>query len=223
MTQLSATAYRRKLSAIRFDGWIIVSMSMRTRFMGSLAAALVFGFVAGLVHGNDGGLRAAFGNLSAPWLFVALVPGWWAGSPIRGAVLGSSATFVALLGFYVGLTVAMYGHLGETRGIVQSFEFVLEANRIWFAAGLISGPVCGAASGYFAGRLRTAWLVAALGTLLTGEILVVLGLQSVELPVVRVQWGASDWRAYEVEATLGLLVLAALITRGRWKAGRRFR
>lgn len=192
---------------------IIVTMNTRGRFLLSVAGALVFGLLGGLVHGNDGGLRAAFGNLSAPWLLVALVPAWWAGSAVRGAVLGTSATFVALAGFYIGLTATMYGHLGETRGVVQSFVFVLEANRIWFAAGLMSGPVCGSVSGFLGARHRTAWLVAALGVLLVGEIVVVLGLQSVELPILHLRWAASDWRAYELEATLGLLLLAALLAR----------
>lgn len=192
---------------------IIVTMSIRGRFLLSLAGASAFGLLAGLLHGNDGGLRAAFGNLSAPWLFVALVPAWWAGSAFRGAVFGTSATFVALAGFYAGLTATMYGHLGETSGVVQSFVFVLEANRIWFAAGLMSGPMCGTVSGFLGARLRSVWLVAALGVLLVGEIVVVLALQGVELPILHLRWGASGWRAYEVEATLGLLILASLAAR----------
>lgn len=188
-------------------------MSSRGRLLLSSVGALLFGLLAGLLHGNDGGLRAAFGNLSAPWLFVALVPAWWAGSAVRGAVFGTSATFVALTGFYLGLTATMYGHLGEVRGVVQSVEFVFEANRIWFAAGLMSGPVCGTVSGFLGARLRTAWLAAALGVLLVGEIVVVLGLQGVELPILDLRWGASGWRAYEVEAALGLLILASLVAR----------
>lgn len=188
-------------------------MSIRRRLLLSVVGALVFGLLAGLVHGNDGGLRAAFGNLSAPWLFVALIPAWWEGSAARGAALGASATLVAVAGFYVGLTVTMYGHLGETRGLVHSFEFVLGANRIWFAAGLVSGPVCGAVSGFLGSRLRTAWLATALGVLLVGEIVVVRGIQGVGLPVLPLRWGVSDWRGYEAEATLGLLLLAASLTR----------
>lgn len=90
---------------------------------------------------------------------------------------------------------------------------MLGANRIWFAAGLVSGPVCGTVSGFLGSRLRTAWLASALGVLLVGEIVVVRGLQGVELPVLHLQWGVSDWRAYEAEATLGLLLLAASLAR----------
>jgi hypothetical protein len=197
----------------------ITAVSRQGRFLLSVAGALVFGLLVGLVHGNHGGLRAAFGNLSAPWLFVALVPAWWAGSAVRGALLGTSATLVALAGFYASLTATMYGHLGETHGVVQSFVFVLEANRIWFAAGLMSGPVCGTVSGFFGARLRTAWLAAVLGVLLIGEIVVVRGLQGVELPPLHLRWTAADWRAYEIEATLGLLLLAGLLAR-RLRAAR---
>ena len=188
-------------------------MSICRHLLLSVIGALAFGLLAGLMHGNDGGLRAAFCNLSAPWLFVALIPAWSAGSAARGAVLGTSATLVALAGFYIGLTATMYGHLGGTRGLVHSFDFVLGANRIWFAAGLVSGPVCGTVSGFLGSRLRTVYLAGALGVLLVGEIIVVLGLQGVGLPILHLRWGVSDWRAYEVEATLGLLLLAASLAR----------
>lgn len=82
-------------------------MTLRGRFLPAIAGALVFGILAGLVHGNDGGLRAAFGNLSAPRLIVALVPGWFSGPALRGAAFGTAATLVALLRFYVGLTSAI--------------------------------------------------------------------------------------------------------------------
>jgi hypothetical protein len=83
----------------------------------------------------------------------------------------------------------------------------------------MSGPVCGSVFAFLGARLRTAWLAAALGVLLVGEIVVVLGLQSVELPILHLRWGASDWRAYEVEATLGLLLLAGVLA-GRLRARR---
>ena len=188
-------------------------MTMRDRFALTVAGAALFGLAAGVVHGNDGGLRAAVGNLSAPWLLVALIPAWWSGSAVRGAVLGTSATVVALVGFYVGLTAVMYGHLGATHGIIRSFEFVLRANRIWFAAGLMSGPLCGAVAGTLGVRLSPAWLVAVLGVLFVGEIVVVVGFESVRLPVLHIRWGASDLRGYLAEAALGLLTLAVLAVR----------
>jgi hypothetical protein len=175
---------------------------------------LSFGIVAGLVHGNDGGLRADFGNLSAPWLFVALVPGWFSGSALRGMAFGTAATLVALVGFYVGLTTTMYGHLGDIHGLVASFAFVLSANQVWFAAGLISGPVCGGIAGFLGTRIATTWLPVALGSLMVGEIAVVTGVQDLDVPGLHLRWGgASDLRGYWFEAALGLLVLASLAAR----------
>src|SRR5690348_10643951 len=93
------------------------------------------------------------------------------GGPVRQPAERCSARLlVALVGFYVGLTTTMYGHLGEVTGEVtgvpQSFRFVLGANRIWFAAGLMSGPGCGLVSGFLGARLRTVWLTLLLGLLL---------------------------------------------------------
>lgn len=192
-------------------------MSIRGGFPLAIAGALGFGIVAGLAHGNDGGLRAALGNLSAPWLIVAVLPGWFSGSVPRGMAFGTMATLVALVGFYVGLTATMYGHLGATHGLVESFVFILMANRVWFAAGLMSGPVCGTIAGFLGSRLSTTWLGVALGALMVGEIAVVTGVQGLEVPILHIRWGgASDLRGYEFEAVLGLLILA-------WLAARRHR
>lgn len=188
-------------------------MSARGRSISVIAGALAFGLVAGLVHGNDGGLRAAFGNLSAPWLIVALIPGWFSGSALRGAALGTAATLVALVGFYLALTATMYGHLGAIHGPVASFTFVLTANRIWFAAGLLSGPVCGTIAGLLGGRFPGTWLAVAIGALMVGEIAVVTGVRGLEAPILHIRWGASDLRGYEFEAALGLLVLASSAVR----------
>jgi hypothetical protein len=179
-----------------------------------MAGALAFGIVAGLVHGNDGGLRAALGNLSAPWLMVAVIPGWFSGSALRGMVFGTSATLVALVGFYVGLTATMYGHLGAIHGLMASFAFVLRANGVWFAAGLMSGPVCGTIAGSLGSRLAATWLAVALGALMVGEIAVVAGVQGFELPVLHLRWGGeADLRGYVFEAVLGLVLLASLAVR----------
>ena len=124
------------------------------------------------------------------------------------------ATLLALVGFYVGLTATMYGHLGTVHGLVASFVFVLRANRVWFVAGLVSGPVCGAVAGFLGSRLATTWLSVAVGVLMVGEIAVVTGVQGLEVPILHFRWGgASDLRGYEFEAMLGLLILASLAAR----------
>lgn len=189
------------------------SVNVRGGSLLVIAGAMAFGLVAGLVHGNNGGLRAAFGNLSAPWLIVALIAGWFSGSALRGAALGTAATLVALVGFYITLTATMYGHLGAIHGLVASFTFVLTANRVWFAAGLMSGPVCGTIAGFLGSRLPRTWLVVVIGALMVGEIAVVTGLQGLEVPILHIRWAGSDLRGYEFEAALGLLLLASLAAR----------
>lgn len=183
-----------------------------------ISAAAAFGLVAGLIHGNTGGLRAAIGNVSTPWLLVALIPAWRAGSVVWGALIGTATTLTALVGFYVGLTISMYGHLGDVHGVVRSFAFVLAANRIWFAAGLVSGPVCGALGAKLGAQRGWHRLLAISGVLMIAEIAVVGLVQGVELPVVHASWGVSDWRGYQVEAALGLLAVAASLRR-RFTAG----
>jgi hypothetical protein len=172
-------------------------------------AAAAFGLIAGRIHGNTGGLRAAIGNVSTPWLLVALIPAWRARSVMRGALIGLATTLTALVGFYVGLTISMYGHLGDVHGVVRSFAYVLAANRIWFAAGLVSGPLCGALGAELGLRRGLHWLLGISGVLMIAEIAVVAMVQGVELPVVHASWGVSDWRGYQVEAALGLVALAA--------------
>jgi hypothetical protein len=153
-------------------------------------------------------MRTAIGNLSTPWLLVALGPAWWTRSAVRGAFTGGATTLVALVGFYVGLTMSMYGHLGEVRGVVASFDYVLAANRIWFAAGLVSGPVCGAVAAALGARRGPHWLLALSGVLMVAEMAVVALIHGAELPGIHASWGVADWRVYQVEAGVGLLALA---------------
>jgi hypothetical protein len=63
-------------------------------WFGLLLAAL-FGVAAGLFKGNDAGLRGGIGNLSAPWLLVALFPALHCRSVMRGALLGLTSTLIS--------------------------------------------------------------------------------------------------------------------------------
>jgi hypothetical protein len=58
---------------------------------------------ASVIKGNGGGLRAAVGNVSAPWLALAFFAGAYAGGRriAPAALVGAAATAAALLGFYV--------------------------------------------------------------------------------------------------------------------------
>ncbi|WP_186526038.1 hypothetical protein [Leekyejoonella antrihumi] len=41
-----------------------------------LPAAVCFGLFAGVLKGDGAGLRDGLGNLSSPWLLVAVTPAW---------------------------------------------------------------------------------------------------------------------------------------------------
>lgn len=194
-------------------------MSAR-RLLIILVSAAGFGLLAGVVHGNDGGLRGALGNLSTPWLLVAIVPAWRAGSWQRGAVLGLAATVAALLGFYVAMTVEMTGHLGNVDGdFLHLLRYVMTANRIWFAAGLVSGPVCGAVSAALGSRRSVWWLGVVVGGLMIGELVLMGLIAHLPLPLLGTHagWAMADWRAYYLQGLVGLLVASASALAWRWR------
>lgn len=176
-----------------------------------LAAAVVLGVVAGFVHGNDAGLGRTVGNISTPWLLIALLPGWRARSALKGAAVGVAATVVALVGFYVALTFTMRGHLGNENGrsLLHLIWFVTTSNKIWFEAGLVSGPVFGAIGGWLGrtGRrkslvmLAAALLVVEPGLMFFGSA--ILGAAGQAAPDER--------RPYLVEALIGAVVAACAL------------
>jgi hypothetical protein len=139
-----------------------------------LIFSLVFGIVAGIIAGQSGDgvglvsrVRSDLGGLSAPWVLVA----WFAGARTSrvtlGAILGLVATMIALVAFYVvSGTVEAMGN-----DVVSSSLRWMSANRVWFEAGLVSGPVFGALGAWWRRRgSPDAVLVA--GILLAGEPLV---------------------------------------------------
>lgn len=189
----------------------------QVRIVRVLLLSLLVGLAVGLFKGNSSGdlPRGAIGNLSAPWLLVPAVAAWRAGSWGRGAAIGLAATMVALLGFYAGMTYYVHDHLGLVRdhpgawrSTMQAFWFVVRANRIWFAAGVLSGPFMGAIAGEMGHRLSAAWLWVLAGVVLAGELPVVGLVADVRLPVLGWAWGVTDWTVYGAEAVLGVAVLA---------------
>lgn len=177
-----------------------------------LFVAACFGLVAGMVKGDGAGLRDGLGNLSSPWLLVAIVPAWWAGSWRRGAVTGVAATLVALAGFYVAMALFMYDRSGIELGLMGLLREVAVANRVWFAAGLLSGPICGGLSATIGARLATWWLGVIAGGVLALEFLAVRLAQGLPLPVIGGSWAVDDWRMYQVEAVAGLAILGLSAT-----------
>jgi len=186
----------------------------------ALVAAVAFGVAAGAIKGDSPGIRSDIGNLSAPWLLVALLPAARSTTLARGAVTGVTSSLAALAGFYATLTVVLSGHLGGG-GYVQELGVELRANRIYLVAGLLSGPVFGVL-GAWVGRRRRAWLWLLAGGLLTGEIVAVaLASGVVLLPrPMYFSWGVSDWGPYIAEALIGGVVAIAAALSLRPKASR---
>ncbi len=189
-------------------------MVIRQRVLTGLLLAGLFGVAAGLFKGNEIGLRAEIGNLSAPWLLVAFLPALSAGSMARGAVTGLTSTLLALLGFYAALTGILMDHLGDG-GYVRHFVVEIGANRIYLLAGLVTGPLFGALGAWVGHRFRrNVWLI--VGSLTAGEIAVVALIQGHELLPAPwyFEWSVDDWAAYVAEFALGVsIVLATLCLR----------
>ena len=185
----------------------------RLNTAGVLLVAIAFGVVAGAIKGDSPGIRSDIGNLSAPWLLVALLPAARSTTLGRGALMGMTSSLAALFGFYATLTVVLSGHLGGG-GYVHELGVELRANRIYLVAGFLSGPICGVV-GAWVGRRRRAWLWFSAGGLLAGEIAAVaLASGVVLLPrPMYFSWGVTDWGPYIAEAALGAgIALAALLS-----------
>jgi hypothetical protein len=177
-------------------------------------AVLLFGVTDGLLAGNSAGLHAGIANLSAPWLLVALLPALRARSAARGALTGLLCTMLGLAGFYLAKTVVLAGQNGGG-GFLAEFGVEAGANRVYFLAGLVTGPLFGAIGSWLGRRSRRAvWL--ACGALLTLEIAVVAAIRGRQLlpAPLYLSWAVPDWQPYIVQALGGVAVLALAFTRG---------
>jgi uncharacterized protein DUF6518 len=161
-----------------------------------LAIALLFGVAAGVLKGPSGDgrgalweVRSALANISTPWVLIA----WFAGSRSTrigsGILLGLAATVVALVGFYVvcGVVEAM------RNDVVSSSMAWMSANRVWFEAGMVSGPLFGALGAWWA-RRRSPSAFAVAGLLMVGGIVPgfgVSGTASIAVHVVEIAAGAA--------------------------------
>jgi hypothetical protein len=181
------------------------------RVLSSLLLAVAFGVAAGVFKSDETGLRGEIGNLSVPWLLVALLPALRCRTALRGAFRGLVSTLMALGAFYATLTTVLAGHLG---GGGYFAEFLVEAgaNRTYFVVGMMTGPLFGSA-GVWIGRRHpeSVWLV--VGALIASEILAVALVQGRQLSPAPVyfKWGVDDWMPYIGESVFGVaIVLAAL-------------
>jgi Family of unknown function (DUF6518) len=111
-------------------------------------AAAAFGVAVSAIKGNGGGLRDAIGNVSAPWLWLAFLAGAYAGGErvVRAAIVGTAATTVALLGFYVSNSFVL--DLGP-HPWVDDLRLAVDGGRHFFLLGVLSGPAFGALGGWW--------------------------------------------------------------------------
>jgi hypothetical protein len=193
-------------------------MIARRWILRGLLLAAGFGVAAGALKGDNVGLRADIGNLSAPWLLVAFVPALPCRSAVRGALLGLVCTLLALAGFYLTLSAVLMGHLGG-HGYIGGALVELRANHVYLLAGTLTGPLFGALGAWVGHRHRArAWLV--VGALTASEIVVVAlvrGHQLLPSPLY-FKWGVDNWTAYLVECACGIAVMiAAGFQNGWWR------
>jgi hypothetical protein len=174
-------------------------------------------------------------GMSAPWLLVAFLAGAWQGSQRRAALVGLGATWLAILAWTLMIISPMEGsHLGApppgwhgsyNQLTVHMFAASLATQLMWFAGGLISGPLYG----WLGYRWRTrrsaaACLVAALPVLLEPAALWLTSHLNMSIPgTSHFQW--PDQRgavaAEFAELAVGVLLTTAavkVIARGRASA-----
>lgn len=173
-----------------------------------LLGAWALGVVLCLVKGEGGGLAMAVGNLSAPYVIVAVAAGltarrWW-----LGALVGIVATEATVSGFY-GTWGAYFGH-----------EVSHSAVMLWGGAGLLSGALFGLCGWAARSRPRLRYVLPAL--LLLEPAATQIGF-SITSPLFHIgyagQLDARDLFAYSVEIAAG--VVAFVIVRWNIRARRR--
>jgi hypothetical protein len=180
----------------------------------ALLGAAFFGLTVAVLKGDSAGFRGQLGNLSAPWLLVEFLPASGCRAKITGAAVGLVATVVALLAFYASSSVIVLGH--QDLGLVRAFAVEADANRVYFLAGLVTGPVVGAFAAWFGQRYRVfTWPL--VGALATCEIAVVALIRDRQLmpPPMYFMWGVDHWDAYLVEMCCGIAILTVSIWRNR--------
>lgn len=198
------------------SGWDSGGVSRRILTVGM--APLLFGAAVELVKADQGwafGVRSDAGNLSAPWLLVALVVGFGAPTVLRGALGGLVATESALVGFYVAEAMVFAGHLGAS-GPLGDLAIMLRAGLVFFVLGALSGPLTGAMGAWLGQRHRT-WMLPVAGALLAGEPLVaqlVAGHPLLPAPLyLALAGGWSMVSVIEIATGAGILLAGLLLAR----------
>jgi hypothetical protein len=185
--------------------------------------AAAFGVAVAVLKGGDAGVRDALGNISAPWLLLPFLAGTLVRGPLRGALIGVTTCLAALTGFYVAeaFVLDLGGH-----PLLTNLALTLGAGRMYFVAGMLSGPLFGGLGGICT-RHRRAMMAVVVGLALAGEPFAVFawlsreGMAPADTGLV-VQYPA----LWVGEMALGVL-LAGMVASGGlrlgWKETRRLR
>jgi hypothetical protein len=130
---------------------------LRSNGTAALIIALTAACAFGAIDQYLGGLRSSFltdaSGMSAPWLLVPFLAGAWQPSQRRAALAGLAATWLSVLAYVVMIISPMEGtHLGpRPPGLTGTWTqlsphlllVTLASQWLWFAGGLITGPLYG--------------------------------------------------------------------------------
>jgi hypothetical protein len=119
----------------------------------ALSAAVAFGAIDQYLGSLNSSFLTEVSGMSAPWLLIPFLAGAWQSSPRRAALTGLAATWLAVLA-YVAMIISPVegthlgpppvGHIGTwTQLTPQLFLASLSSQWLWFAGGLIAGPLYG--------------------------------------------------------------------------------
>lgn len=162
-------------------------------------------------------------GMSAPWLLAPFLAGAWQGSQRRAALVGLAATWLAVLAWVLMIISPMEGsHLGApppgwhgsyNQLTLHMFASSLASQWLWFAGGLITGPLYGWLGYRWRARQSTAAaLLAAAPVLLEPAAVWLTGRLGLGFPgASHFQWPDQGGAAAAefTELAVGMLVTAA--------------
>jgi hypothetical protein len=192
----------------------------------ALTAAIAFGAIDQYV----GALRSSFltevSGMSAPWLLLPFLAGAAQAGQRRAALVGLLATWLSVLAYVAMIVSPMEGtHLGpRPAGLIGTWNQLsprlvlatLASQWLWFAGGLIIGPVYGwLGYRWRARRSRVAALLAVLPPLLEPAARWLV----TRLGAVHASWLNFRWPVYGaavvaeiIELTVGLVLTGVVVT-----------
>lgn len=124
-------------------------MRDRRAMIGVLLGALAFGVGMAVLKGQDGGLRDAIGNTSAPWVALPFLAGSRFTRIRVAALAGLATTMLAFAGFYV--TEAFVLDLGP-HPFLEDLRLTAGTVNVYEKVGVASGVVYGALGGVWRAR-----------------------------------------------------------------------